>query len=585
MAKVEHKDKKKYSKGAVIALWTGVVTLIVISLLAIGSWYLETKFPVKLKSMVDDKSNGQYQLSFDKMTLSLLKGQVDLENVHLSVDTQAYFDHFSDSSSNYLIQLNAKRVNISGMKLLNYLTRKKVSIGDVLVEHPDVIVYQMRDTLKVDSVEKSLYEQVPDFLKGMKMSSFQVKELSYAKREIKSLQDSVNRLTGFSFSLHNVLVDSSALNNPNITWFSEDIRIETKAARYFLANGLYTLKVEKLLLSTKDKSIDLEAFKVIPKYKELEFSKRLGKAGDRYNVIIPILEARDIDFKKIEQEGKVFVKSLTMKNAQAIIFHNRKMPSDGKDVIQNAPHLALKRLKTPILIDSLKADNFEIHYRELTAESDRIGDVFFTNLNGVVKNITNDSTALKSNHWVTSTFDMKFLDLAKINVDLNLNLLSNDGEFNYKGKLGATSAVNYNQILTPLAMVEVEEGYISKVAFDIKANRYGSNGTVQILYNDLKVNILEKEDGGKLEKDGLMSFLANKLIITSDNPKPDLPARVSYFTYSHSPKSSFFNLMWKSIFEGIKETIIESKEQKKREKQAIKEKKRKERNEKKDAKK
>lgn len=577
--------KKKYSKSVVIALWLGGIVLFFLTLLTIGSWYLETKFPDKLKTMVSEKSNGQYQLEFDKMTLSLLKGQVHLQNVHLSVDTQAYFDHFSDSSGNYLIQLDAKKLDVSGIKILNYLRTKKVVIGDVFLDQPDVVLYQMRDTLKVDSVEKNLYEQIPDLLKGMKMNSLQVNELTYAKREKGSVKDSVNKLSGVSFSVHKIAIDSSALENPNVTWFSEDIKVNINQMSYMLASGLYSLKVEKLVMSTKEKSVDVEAFKVIPQYKELEFSKRLGKAGDRYNVILPLLEARGIDFKKIEQEGKVFLKSLSMSNAQAIIFHNRKMPSDGKDAIQNAPHLALKRLKTPILIDTVKATNFEIHYRELTPESNRVGDVFFTNMNGVIKNITNDSSALKKNHWITSTFDMKFLDLAKINVDLNLNLLSKVGEFNYKGNLGAANAVNYNQILTPLAMVKVEKGYISKVVFDIKANRYGSNGTVQMLYKDLKVDVLVKEDSGKLGKDGLMSFLANKLLITPSNPLPGLPVRVSHFTYPHSSKRSFFNLMWKSIFAGIKGIVIESKAQKKKDKVLLKENKRAERKQKKETKK
>lgn len=573
---------KKYSKSVVIALWLGAFVLFILAVLAIGSWYLETKFPDKLKSMVAENSKNQYQLEFDNMTLSLLKGQVQLENVHLSVDTQAYFDHFSDSSSNYMIQLDAKKLKVSGVKILNYLRTKKITISDLFLDQPDVVLYQMRDTLKVDSIEKNLFEQVPDFLRGLRMNSLQVKELTFAKKELRGLKDSINEISGLSFSAHKIAIDSSALYNPKVTWFSEDIKVSINQMSYKLASGLYSLKVEKLRMSTKEKSVDVEVFKVIPQYKEMEFSKRLGKAGDRYNIILPLLEARGIDFKKIEQEGKVFLKSLTMSNAQAIIFHNRKMPSDGKNVIQNAPHLALKRLTTPILIDTLKAINFEVHYRELTPMSDRIGDVFFTKMNGVIKNITNDSSALKNNHWITSTFDMKFLDLAKIKVDLNLNLLAKDGEFNYKGSLGGTNGVNYNQILIPLAMVKVGEGYISKVAFDIKANQHGSRGTVQMLYNDLKVEVLVKEDGGKLGKDGLMSFLANKLLITPSNPLPDLPARSSDFTYPHSPKKSFFNLMWKSIFEGIKGIVIESKDQKKKDKEVLKEKKRMERKQKKE---
>ncbi len=576
--------KIRLSRGFRIIVWVFVCILTILLIIVAGSVYLQGKFPEKLKATVYEESNGQYRLDFEKMTVSILKGSMKLQNVKLDIDTQSYIRNLTPESSDHLIQVTADQVNLSGINFFQYLTKDKVNLKEVFLDKPTIVLYQMRDTLKKDSVEKSLYNQLPDFLKGTTLSLLKVNDLSFSKRIYGHLQDSANRLTGLSFTIEDIAIDSSAMQDSSVVWFSKDIKINSRALKYTLANGLYFLKLEKLDVSTKNKTLDIEAFKVIPLYKELEFSHKLGKQGDRYNILVPQIKIKDIDFKKLETENKLFVQSVILENGQAIIFNNKKLPSDGKNAIRNAPHLALRRLDFPIFIDSLFLKNFEVHYRELNPESNQIGDAFFTNLTGTMKNVTNDSIALRKNHWITSHFEMNFLDNAKINVNLNLNLTSEIGEFNYKGSLGPASAISFNKLLEPIALVKAESGYFNKISFDVKANEKGSYGTVQTLYKDLKISVLVKEDSGKIGKAGLVSFLANNFLITPNNPEEGEPARISHFTHTHPPTRSFFNLMWKSIFAGIKDNVVETKAEKKEKKEVIKERKRKEKQAEKEAK-
>lgn len=582
MEGVHQEKKSNLSKALKIMLWTLASILTIVIVTIAGGMYLERKFPEKLKTEIFEKSQGQYRMDFDEMSVSLLKGSIVLKNFLLDVDTQAYVEHLTPSSSDHLIHLTANQLDVSGINFLQYLTKKKIVVNEIFVDRPTIVLYQMRDTLQNDSIQRNLYDRVPDLLRGARVSLLKVNELSFTKQKFNHLQDSVNKLTGLSFSLEDIVIDSTAMEDPSVIWFSKDIKINSQALKYTLANGMYFLKLEKLNVSTKSKTLDIEAFKVIPLYKELEFSHKLGKQGDRYNILVPHIKIKDIDFKKLETEKKLYAQSVLLENGQAIIFNNKKLPSDGKNAIRNAPHLALRRLKLPIFIDTLSLKNFEIHYRELNPKSNKIGDAFFTNLTGTMRNVTNDSIALRKNHWITSTFEMNFLDNAKILVNLNLNLTSKVGEFNYKGSLGAANATSFNVLLEPLALAKAERGYFNKISFDVKANVNGSHGTVQALYKDLKVSSLVREADGSLGKDGLISFLVNTLLITPNNPEEGESARIAYFTHDHPPTRSFFNLMWKSIFTGIKENVIESKADKKEQKKIKKELKREEKQAKKE---
>jgi hypothetical protein len=67
---------------------------------------------------------------------------------------------------------------------------------------------------------------------------------------------------------------------------------------------------------------------------------------------------------------------------------------------------------------------------------------------------------------------------------------------------------------------------------------------------------LEKDRGAKeWDKKSLTSLFANILIKNSNLPNGDKEARKSSITYERDPNRSIFNLVWKTIFKGIMETV------------------------------
>lgn len=575
----------KLPKELKIVFWI-IFSILVIALASfLGGWYLQRKIPDIVKNAVHEKSQGQYNLDFDKIKVSLLSGNIHLEKVRLSIDTQDYINNLTPESSDNLFQLTADQLNFSGINIIGFLMKRKIMMKGILLEKPDIVLLKMRESAPKDTVKKSLYERIPDFMKGAKLSFLKVNELSFSQKELGHSKDSVNRLTGLSFSVEELNLDSVGMKDSTVVWFSKDIKVHSKSLKYTPHDGMYFFKAEKVDLSTKNRTLEIEAFKVIPLYKELEFSHKLGKQGDRFNILVPMLKTNDFDFEKLENEGKVSMRNVIVENGYVLVFRNKKMPAQNKNSIQNAPQLALQRLKVPVFVDSLKLKGFEIHYRELNPESNEVGDVFFTNLEGTLTNITNDSLALKSNHWLKSNFSMNFLGNVKLNLDLNFNLDSKIGEFNYKGTLGAASASSYNELLVPIAMIKAEDGYFNNISFDVNATINGSSGTVQALYKDMKVSALVKEDSGKIGRQGLVSFIANMFFVISNNPEEGQAARLSHFTYSHPPTRSFFNLMWESIFTGLKKNMIENRRERKMHRKLVKEKKHEDKKAEKEAKK
>ncbi len=186
----------------------------------------------------------------------------------------------------------------------------------------------------------------------------------------------------------------------------------------------------------------------------------------------------------------------------------------------------------------------------------RRGTIYFENLNGQILNVTNDSTQLIKNNHAIAQLNAMVMKTSRIDIRINFNLTDKNAAFSFNGEVAPMNMKVLNTVGTNMGLVEIESGQMQKTAFDIKANLQGSSGTVRFLYKDLKVKLLKEDDlGNAPKKKGFLSFLANTLLIKDANPTKDDPPRTANVIFQRTPSASFFNLLWKSVFIGMREII------------------------------
>jgi hypothetical protein len=148
------------------------------------------------------------------------------------------------------------------------------------------------------------------------------------------------------------------------------------------------------------------------------------------------------------------------------------------------------------------------------------------------------------------------MDEGKLNVSFKFDLNSPVGAFDYKGAVVNLDGRKLNRITKPLGMIQVNKGLINELAFDIKANQDVAKGSVDFRFNDLSVALLKKEEGRqRLVKKGLLSILANALVLYSDNPSADGKFTGAKINFRREPTASFFSFIWKTLFQGVKYSV------------------------------
>jgi hypothetical protein len=196
--------------------------------------------------------------------------------------------------------------------------------------------------------------------------------------------------------------------------------------------------------------------------------------------------------------------------------------------------------------------NGYIEYKEKQSQTGSSGVVAFDDVQASLHNVTNrrDKKGVCTIH-----FNSRFLGKIPLTATMQLYLNSKNGKFTIHGSMDSTDAVIFNRLSKPMALVEINSGTIRSLDFNLIADNYKAKGIIQLLYDDLTIKILKKEEtGGPYKARKMISLLANITIVNA-NPDKKKPVRIVTVNHPRNTYKSMFNLIWKAIFEGAQKTV------------------------------
>jgi hypothetical protein len=123
-----------------------------------------------------------------------------------------------------------------------------------------------------------------------------------------------------------------------------------------------------------------------------------------------------------------------------------------------------------------------------------------------------------------------------------------------------------NALTNSYTPARISKGVADEITINGYINETQSNGTMKFLYHDLVID-LNIEDKAKWKSD-VVGFAANTLLSASNPPSPNLPVKEVKFEVIRDPRKGFLNMIIKSILDGLKETFLMDKENKKAYKEA-----------------
>lgn len=542
-----------------IWVWVGSIIGGIILIIGAAALYLSSQWkPLlteKIKEGIYTASDHLYQIDFKDIHLNLLTGSVVLDSLKLSPDTNVFNQlKLKRKAPSHLFRIKVAYLKLSRIQLISAYFDKEINLNSIVLTKPSIDMIYYRVPKRIDTLkdEKTLYQQLSKSLKLIRVGSIKVVDADFDYYNGLKKLNAVKHLT---INVKDILVDSLAQYDTTRVLHAKNIGFDLTGYQSLSKDKMYTLKIDSVSGSINSRTLKIRGLKMIPMYPDLTFSRKSSVQKDRYDLSFTTIDFTGVDFIKLNNEGSLSAKRLKIGPAKVAVFLNRELPPPNFNKGRNFPHLALKRLPITTVLDTLSLTGVDIAYTEYNPKTKERGTLKLDKLSGRIFNLTNDSVQLTKNNYAKADLTTYILGTAKINVKIAFNLTDAAASFSYVGHVSPFNLRVLNPLSKSLGEVEIESGNVKSVDFNIKANENGSKGTVSFQYANLKVKLLEEDENGKKEKKKLLSFLANTILIKNDNPSKDEPPRIANISWNRVPQASFFNLMWKSVFVGIREIV------------------------------
>lgn len=537
-----------------------LITLAVIIAVALAGLIVWNSFKYKfirekVKSAVNEKTNGLYTIHYDKMELDEAGGHLHVTNLHIMPDTAQFRQMIQHKNNPALaMELTVPELTVAGVKTPAALINKKVSGRRLEIKNASVIFYYAKtpsDSTR-DVPKEEIYRQLLGNLNEIQVDSVEVTDVELAFVDMLSSRKAITG-SGISVHLQDVLIDSLHSNDSSRFFFSRHVQVEGDTGLVKNSQGNYFYHFNGFAFNNSEGLFSIKSLQIVPQTSEAKFAANEGVQKDRFNVDVKRVSLKHIDLPRL-METELVADSLVIEEAVLKVYRDRSYPGDKLTRVGQFPQQLLMKMPLLISVDKVIVKDAFIEYKEKNPKSDYSGKVQFEHANAVISNVSNDPLRIKLNNQCRLSFNASFLGMVPMQADISLLLGNPRGKFLFSGNIKSFEASNLNQLIEPMGLARIEKGRVNSVQFNFTGHNYGSDGKLTMLYEDLKIMLLKKDSAGnKLEKKKLASFVAN-MVVKNANPLRKQPVRVADVHYVRDTNKSFFNLMWKSVFTGVKQS-------------------------------
>ncbi|WP_316843387.1 hypothetical protein [Pedobacter psychrodurus] len=556
-------DTKRYRYK--VLKWIAGTLLGVFIVLAGVAWFLNVKSrPIltdRIKTLLYKSTDSLYTISFTKVSTNIITGNATLQNVKITPDTNRFKQLIAlKRAPNNLYTVSLKKLVVKRFHPLTLYREQKLQLEEIIFDKPEVTMVNQQFAFNEGRAPRPIKSPYDIISKNLK--EFSIKTIRFKDVGFKYINKNRPNATPFSIddlniTLTDLLVDSTSAEDPSRFYLLKDIVINLNNYVYRTPDKMYDVKLDQLDFRATTGKLRINSFAMVPLYDEMTFGKVAGYARERFNISMSDIMLNGIDLPLYISKQELWAKEMAISNGFISVFNQNGLPEKPRESkIGKFPHQLLQLLDDPILVQKIQLKDVDVNYAVYNSESSQKGQISFQHTSGIIKNATNVEKIKAINPTMEVNLNTYLFGQGKLDVNFKFDLTAKDGAFSYNGVLHNFNARVLNQITKPLGLVRINRGNIDKLKFDFKANDLGAKGTVAFSYYDLSVALMKNDpEKDHLVTRGFLSFLANALIIKSENPGADGKLVPEYVNYSRPANTSFFNMIWKSLFTGIKYSI------------------------------
>ena len=348
--------------------------------------------------------------------------------------------------------------------------------------------------------------------------------------------------------------DPGSDSDPDRIFYSDYLRVKVRNFNYLLPDKLSKIAVGQLYLDSRDSLLKANDLEIIPVVSKYEYGEAKGYQSTWLKLKNDSIIARKVDFLKIINDKTISAEAIDVHRLDFSIFRDKRIPFPEWQR-KPLPQVTLGDMDYMIDIDTTYLSNSYVNYQEFDAKANAPGEIFFDSLNATVLNITNDQKKIRTQPHIRVHADAIVYGQGKINANFMFDMQKPENIHTYGIQVDAFDITEFNRILVPNAAAQVKSGQNQKIILSVKANEDYSYGEMKFYYNDLKIQLLNREtETIKGIGPVLGSFFANTFFIRTNNPKNFVLRKGDIF-FERDKKRAIFNYWVKSFLSGVVSSV------------------------------
>ncbi|WP_139249611.1 hypothetical protein [Mariniphaga anaerophila] len=484
--------------------------------------------------------NEAHSILIDKINFNRKQKSIGIQRLKVKPEASA--------NNQNSFSILAPEINFSGFDLKTAFNKNNFDFDVIEINKPEVDIHikkQIKDTLEFLKT-LDLYPYAEEFVNQIKVKRLNLNNafLHFNWLEKKLFKDEMN------VSFKDILLSEN--QPPSNLLNSREFCISTTNLAQTDKNDMYQFSADSLIYNSARHNVLLKNIAVTPLREKEKFPQMKGFQTDVVEAKIDFIEIKNIDEKRWLQENVLDAKKLQIGSSTLEIFRNKKYPFNHNQR-PPWPQDLIKNIKQNFVFDSVKLMPSYIKYSELLGISNEPGYITFNDLTFSGGRISNIEKEIRGTKNFELAAQARLLNESWLKTQFSFNLADPGYNHSVKGFLSPMPLKVLNTMVAKSAPFAIEDGQLNKFEFDISFDKDRAQGELNFAYDNLKIAVLHY-DNDEVRKAKLASFLANRMVINSKNPKGKelLPVRIQY---SRNQERSILNYWWKSLYSGAKEVL------------------------------
>jgi len=511
----------------------------------------------KIPELVFLKSDSLYRITYDSVDIDEVEGEIVIRNLQLFPDS-TYKKPTDSSLPRNLLRITVPEVYISGVQTDAAVLNKEVIAAKIKLTRPVVTMFNNQHIEKDKDNDPTpttfkLYQVLLRGLEKIKVDTILITDADYHICKWPN-GDTIFSGSKINAQLHHINISDSTSTDTSRVLFAERASLDVDDVLIHGKRQPYNYRLKNIQLLSGERSFEIKSMHITPLLGEAAFVHNTKWQTDRLD-----FDFYNLLFKKVNVQeilnGNLIADELSINKAEFKVFRDKNYPIKKESLVGRYPQQSFLKIPVNVAIKKVVIQQGYIQYKEKESLTGNTGVVLFNDIHATLNNVTNSPADLRKNGICTVHFNSKFLHNIPLTATLQLYLNSKNGQFTVNGNMGSLDATVLNALSKPMALVEVNSGTVTSLDFNLTGNDNRIKGIVRLLYDDLKIRILKKdEDSPGYKKKKVMSLMAN-IMVKNANPGKNKPVRIVSVSHPRDVYRSIFNFIWKSIFEGVQKTV------------------------------